>query len=109
MLKQKIRDIIYSDDFTEEELDRYCFYYPGDRYDYGTYGAGYTFRNMNLENECYNERIRRLADKILDYGAQDVFNLHFLEPSVRMNRAVLKYLLTLSTDSYTTKYLNNII
>lgn len=109
MLKQKIRNLIYSTDFTDEELEMYCHYDRGDRYDWGTYDCGYCFRNMNMENECHNERIRRLADRVIEDGAQDVFNLNFVEPSARMNRAVLKYLLTLSTDSYTTKYLNNII
>lgn len=109
MLKDKIRNIIYSDDFSDDELERYCYYYRGDRYDYGTYGAGYYFRSTLDEIECYNKRIRRLADKVIENGAEDVFNLNFCETSLRMNRAVLKFLLTLTKDTYTIKYLNNYI
>lgn len=109
MLKNKINDIIYSDELTEEEKEAFCYYWGGDTYEYGTYGACWEFIDARNEQACYDARIEEMADDIISKGAIWTFNLALCEDSNKLNMAIIKYLRTLAKDKFLLKKLDNII
>lgn len=109
MLKNKIKEIIYSSELTEEEKELFCDYYKGDKYDYGTYGAGWEFINDYKEQECYDARICKLANNIITNGAIDTLKIYLCEDSNRLNMAIIRFLKTLTENSFTLKELDNIL
>lgn len=109
MLKNKIKEIIYSDDLSNDEIEFYCHYERGDRYDYGTYGAGWEFNSDSEEQACYDARIEEMANNIIDRGASWTLSLPLCEESNRLNMAIIRYLKTLAKDEFVLKELDNIL
>lgn len=105
MLKKKINQMIYEAEFTDEELEKYCHYDNGDRYDYGTYGAGYEFNNSSDEQDCYDNRICEMIMKIKEYGATDIFNLAIYDDENKFNKPVINYLLSLIKSEFNKKWI----
>ena len=93
MLKKKLNDIIYSDYLTPDEKEMYCYYYKGDRYDYGTYVAGWEFNSPYEEKECYRERLEQLKDNIK--ASISFLNLPVSDEKGKLAKAILKYLETI--------------
>ena len=93
MLKEKLNQIIYSDELTEDEKEFYCHYYKGDRYDYGVYGAGWEFNSDYEEKECYRERLEQLKDNIK--ASISFLNLPVSDEKGKLAKAILKYLETI--------------
>lgn len=92
MIKEKIKNIIYSDDLTDYEIETFCTYDKGDSYDYGTYGAGWRFTNKQLEERCYQERVEQLADNLKEYGVANILNLPIKDEENKLTGACLRYL-----------------
>ncbi len=109
MLKNKIKEIIYSDELTDDEKEFYCHYEGGDTYDYGTYGSEWAFNSDSEEQACYDARIEEMADDIISKGAIWTFNLALCEDSNKLNMAIIKHLRTLAKDKFLLKKLDNII
>lgn len=95
MIKEKIKKIIYRDELTEEEKESFCYYYTGDRYDYGVYGAGWEFIDDFNERECYKYRKEELIEDIKKNGADEVLNLRFFEDdkkNQKLNNLIINYI-----------------
>ena len=95
MIKEKIKKIIYRDELTEEEKESFCYYYTGDRYDYGVYDGGWEFINDFNERECYRYRKEELIEDIKKNGADEILNLRFFEDNKKnqkINNLIINYI-----------------
>lgn len=97
MLKNKIKEIIYSEDLTDVERED-CFLGRDEDGDW----------LYNWEG-IYKSRIIAMADDILRDGSVDLLQLPLTEESNRLNMAIIKFLKTLTEDWYIIQYLDNII
>ena len=97
MIKEKIDNIIYSEDYTDEELERYFHY---DKYD------GYT---LKWAGDLYDERVYDLASEISNDGASYVLDLPIEEHNNKLQIVVLKYLKTFNIDKITEKHIDKLL
>jgi hypothetical protein len=105
MLKKKIKEYIFDNDPTDEELETYYTYNAGEYYDDGKCYRGYELADESM----YDERIKELASKILDDGLYNTIGYGWYDGSNKFNMAVIRYLKTLTDDKYTVKFLDNIL
>lgn len=105
MIKKEIKKWVFKREPSDYELETYYTYDKGDSYDYGTYGAGYELTDESM----YDERIKELADIILDDELYDTIGYGWDDGSNKLNMAVIRFLKTLTDDKYTNKYLDNIL
>lgn len=97
MIKEKIDKIIYSDDYTDVELERYFHY---DKYE------GYI---LKWDCELYNDRVYDLALDIYNDGASYVLDLPIEEHKNNLQIAILKYLKYFDIDKTTEKLINKLL
>ena len=97
MLKNKIKEIIYSDDLTDVEREDWYL------------GKDTDNENMYDWDEIYESRIVAMAKDILTDGESYTLSLPLCERSSRLSMAIIRYLRTLSSDSWTIRELDNIL
>lgn len=97
MLKNKIKEIIYSDDLTDVEREDWYL------------GKDTDNENMYNWEEIYESRIIAMAKDIISDGEAWTLSLPLCEHSNRLSMAIIRYLKTLTNDSWTIRELDNII
>lgn len=107
MLKKKIQEIIFNDDYSDDEIKEYLYIVKEDRVSYAD-----SFRSN--WKELYAERIENLLKEIKDYGVAYVFNMPFWEAKPKLTICILNYLLQFSIkytgeNSRISKKIKNII
>lgn len=96
MLKNKIKEIIYSDDLTDVEREDWFLGVDEDGdwlYDW---------------EEIYESRIIQMANDIITDGSIDLLGIRLNEESKRLNMAIINFLKSLSNDWYTKKELDKL-
>lgn len=96
MLKNKIKEIIYSDDLTDVEREDWFLGVDEDGdwlYDW---------------EEIYESRIIQMANDIITDGSIDLLGIRLNKESKRLNMAIINFLKSLSNDWYTKKELDKL-
>ena len=97
MLKNKIKEIIYSDDLTDVEREDWFL---------GVDEDGDWMYNWE---EIYESRIIQMANDIVTDGSIDLLGIRLSEESNRLNIAIIKFLKTLSKDWYSLQELDKLL
>lgn len=97
MLKNKIKEIIYSDDLTDVEREDWFL---------GVDEDGDWLYNWE---EIYESRIIQMANDIVTDGSIDLLGIRLSEESNRLNIAIIKFLKTISKDWYSLQELDKLL